>query len=242
MFDWIKEKYGYLDKDSVRFRTGSPNPIIRFENFLPETTAYKLYYESQSIPNAYWKTFDRNGSHMKELNNIELMPIGFELMNYLHSTSFLSYLTSLTGIERLIPDPHLIGAGYSKSYNRDTLQIHTDFNWNNELSLHRALSLIIYITPEWKAEYGGALSFLDRNRQEEIYKADCLFNSALLWRHGKYTFHGYKDPIQCPEYLSRNTFRIFYYVSSSEYDPNDPPHRSLYWYDEKLNEPIDIKK
>lgn len=234
MFDWIKEKS--INKEETS------NSIFRFENFLPETVAKDLFTESQSIPLIHWKTFDRNGSHMKELNKIHLMPKGFEIMNYLHSSPFLSYLENLTGIERLIPDPHLIGSGYSKSFNGDTLKIHTDFNWNNELSLHRALSLTIYLTPNWKTEYGGALSFLDRNRQKEIFKADCLFNSAIIWKHSKYAFHGYKDPIQCPEGLSRNTFRLFYYVSNSKYDPNDPPHRSLYWYDEKLQEPKDVEQ
>ena len=31
---------------------------------------------------------------------------------------------------------HPIGAGYMKSYKGDTLQVHTDFNWVEELALN----------------------------------------------------------------------------------------------------------
>jgi hypothetical protein len=45
-----------------------------------------------------------------------------------------------------------------------------------------------------------------------------------------------------PDGYTRDAFRIFYYVSSSEYKKDDLPHRSLYWYDENTNEPIDYKE
>ena len=34
-----------------------------------------------------------------------------------------------------------------KSYKGDTLQVHTDFNWVEELALNRAVSIIIYFNP-----------------------------------------------------------------------------------------------
>ena len=34
-----------------------------------------------------------------------------------------------------------------KSYKGDTLQVHTDFNWVEELALNLAVSIIIYFNP-----------------------------------------------------------------------------------------------
>ena len=35
--------------------------------------------------------------------------------------------------------------------------------------------------------------------------------------------------VNCPDEVEgRCAIRFFYYISSSEYDPNDPPHKSIY--------------
>ena len=48
-----------------------------------------------------------------------------------------------------------------KSYKGDTLQVHTDFNWVEELALNPAVSIIIYFNPNWKKEWGGSPNFYD---------------------------------------------------------------------------------
>lgn len=228
---FIKDKYKTIEIDKELFSNNEPLPLISLSNFLPTEDAYSLNKECNTIPLDNWKNFTRNGSNMYEFNQVEYMPQGFQVINLLNSSPFLRYLENLTGINSLLPDPHLIGAGYSRSFNGDSLKVHTDFNWNEELKLHRALSLIIYLTPEWKEEFGGGLKFYNQN-QEEKYKANCLFNTALIWKYDKYGYHGYNDPISCPEGISRNTLRLFYYVSNSTHNEYDPPHRSLYWTDE----------
>lgn len=241
MYNWIKDKYKTLEQDKKLFNDGDPIPMISLPNFLPTDTAYILNKECNFIPLKLWKKFTRKGSHMVEYNDIPNMPQGSQVVNYLNSGPFLKYLEELTGIPSLLPDPHLIGSGYSRSFKGDTLKVHTDFNWNEELKLHRALSLIIYITPNWEKEWGGGLEFYNKDRVL-TYKADCLFNTALLWKYDKFGYHGYEDPISCPNNLSRNTLRLFYYVSDSQHKKDDPPHRSLYWFDPETNLPYDKKE
>ena len=54
-------------------------------------------------------------------------------------------------------------------------------------------------------------------------------------------YHGYPDPMTCPEDQSRKGIRLFYYQSKSKPDVEDPPHRSLYLFDEKERLPYDIR-
>lgn len=241
MYNWLDSKLNSIEPVSSRFKNNKPYPIVSMRNFLPEDIALDLYKENLSVPVDKWREFTRNGSHMIELNKLELIPKAHELVSYLHSSKFLNYLEQVTGIESLIPDPHIVGGGYSRSFTGDILQIHTDFNWNEQLKLHRTLSLIVYLTPDWKLEYGGGLNFYDKDRKTVIFEGDCMFNTALLWEYNKYGFHGYIDPISSPPGTDRTTFRLFYYTSKSTYDANDPPHRSLYWVDPNSNEPIDNK-
>lgn len=228
-------------KESPEFSLGKPIPMGVVDNFLPEDIALEMHNESQTIKNDNWKTFTRNGSHMMELNKMGLAPIAFDTLNYLHSSNFLNSLSEYTGIKGLIPDPHLVGAGYSKSFNGDILNVHTDFNWNEQLQLHRALTLTLYLTPDWKAEYGGALDFYDSKKENIITTVDTLFNRCLIWQYNRFGYHGYDKPIQCPEDKNRTTFRVFYYTSNSTHLLDDPPHRSLYWVDEKTKMPYDKK-
>jgi len=223
------------------FMMGKPNPSILIPNFLDSETTHLLNQECNNSDTSTWKVFTRNGSHMIENNKIENLPEAYKAYSYLHSGPFLKWLELLTGIDGLIPDPHLVGAGYSRSFRGDTLKVHTDFNWNNDLKLYRTLSLIIYLTPEWKSEWGGGLEFYNSDNSEKVATHSCLFNNCLIWKYDELGFHGYTKPIDCPEGISRNSIRVFYYVSNEKFDDNFTPHRSLYWFDKKTNKPYDKK-
>lgn len=212
------------------------------DDFLPKEFAMELYDECNYIDDKQWKLFTRNGSRMKEWNDLSCAPNAHKLVSYLHGSSVLRQLSVVTGIEGLIPDPHLVGAGYNKSYQGDTLKVHTDFNWNDSLKLHRALSLIIYLTPNWDIKWGGALDFYDRNRETIVASNDCLFNRCVFWKYDKFGYHGYEQPLTCPTDVCRTAFRVFYYTSNSQYLVDDPPHRSLYWIDETTKLPIDKRE
>ena len=236
----IRNKFNNYQELNNRFVGTPPYPMIVIDNFLPENHAQKMYEECISVPNQYWRDFTRRGSFMKECNNLDVCPAAFEFVNHMHSALGMNWLTKVTGITDLIPDPYLTGAGYSKTYKGHCLKIHTDFNWNDNLKLHRMLSLIVYLDPEWKEEWGGALQFKDFNNEKVIQEVPTIFNRLILWRYHKRGFHGYPDPLNCPEDRSRNTFRLFFYVSDAKYKEDDRPHRSLYWYDNELGEPYDI--
>lgn len=223
------------------FIKSTPVHSILLKDFLKKEIALSLFDECQNTDDTYWKVFTRNGSHMKEYNIIDDLPNAYRFYSFLHSSPFLKWLEGLTGIEGLIPDPHLIGAGYSKSFNGDILKIHTDFNWNEKLKLHRVLSLIVYLTPEWEEEWGGGLDFYDSERKNVIKTFPCLFNNCLIWKFDELGFHGYNKPIDCPEDKSRNSIRAFYYISNSKHS-DIPPHRSLYWFDEETKKPFDKKE
>lgn len=217
-----------------------PYPMIVLDDFLPKDFADKLQQECETIPDQHWTDFTRRGSWMKECKNLEVAPVAFDFVNQMHSALGMEWLEKVTGIKDLIPDPYLVGAGYSKTYRGYSLKMHTDFNWNDKLKLHRMLSFIIYLNPDWEDSWGGGLRFNDFNNEEKIQEVIPKHNRMVMWRYHKRGFHGYPDPLECPEGRSRNTFRLFFYISDAEYDPDDRPHRSLYWFDKELGEPYDI--
>jgi len=223
-----------------RFVGTPPYPMITLDNFLPDNTALALEQEADTIPEKYWSEFTRKGGYMQECADMTEAPLAQELVNQIHSQQGMKWLSNITGIKDLIPDPYLIGAGYSKSCRGDKLGIHTDFNWNDQIKVHRMLSMIVYLNSDWKEEYGGHLEFRDFDNKQTIQSVAPLFNRAVIWRYHKRGFHGYPEPLNCPTGMSRKTFRLFFYVSDAVYKEDDRPHRSLYWYDEDNQEPYDI--
>jgi len=240
LINHLQQQYPNILKLNYEFVSTPPFPMIILDNFLPKELINAMNEECNNIPKQYWKEFTRKGSYQEECTDLSVCEIGQEFVAEMHSQTVMNWLIKLTGIKDLIPDPYIVGAGYSRSYNNNALKMHTDFNWNNVLKLHRILSFIIYLNPEWKKEYGGNLIFNDFQNQNKIQDISPLFNRAVFWRYHKRGFHGYPDPITCPNNISRNTFRLFYYVSNAEHDSADLPHRSLYWFDKETGEPYDI--
>jgi hypothetical protein len=206
-----------------------------FPNFLENETSTNLKKELNSLfvdRKDEFKFFDRNGSAMYEWckYNQKDTPVAYDLISYLHSTEFVRYLEEVTEIKGLIPDIHLHGAGYMRCGVSDSLKIHTDFNWNDEIKLNRVLTLVIYFNKDWKEEYNGEIQFWDKENKECVKSYFPNWGNCIMWEYDERGFHGHPNPLKCPNGQYRDGFRLFYYTSNST---NENPHRSLYWFDGK---------
>ena len=205
------------------------------DNFLDEETCLKLYEECISAPKGGWTVFSRAGSRMEEFNDLISCPTAHQVTyEIMHSGEMLYDLEQMTGISGLLPDPHLVGAGYSIFRNGSFLSSHYDFNWNDRLRLHRKLTSLLFITPGWKEEWGGhhelwTGSFDKDKTSKKVYSHPPLFNRFYIDENVKKGPYHAVSKVNCPDEVEgRCAIRFFYYISSSEYDPNDPPHKSIY--------------
>ena len=205
------------------------------DNFLDEETCLNLYEECISAPKGGWTVFSRAGSRMEEFNDLISCPTAHQVTyEIMHSGEMLYDLEQMTGISGLLPDPHLVGAGYSIFRNGSFLSSHYDFNWNDRLRLHRKLTSLLFITPGWKEEWGGhhelwTGSFDKDKTSKKVYSHPPLFNRFYIDENVKKGPYHAVSKVNCPDEVEgRCAIRFFYYISSSEYDPNDPPHKSIY--------------
>lgn len=235
----LTEKYEAKDY-AIDYAHGTPVPWIFFDDFLPTSVLKQVQDEINIIPQHLWSNFTRNGSMMMECNNLKYSPFIRELVMNLNSSEFLLWLESITGIKRLIPDPHLIGAGMMRCGPGHCLQLHTDFNWNEQLHLNRALSLILYTSQEWQDHWNGNLEFWDFEKNKCLHTISPRPNRLLIWNYNEKLIHGHPKPIDCPEGIFRDGLRLFYFTSNAS--PLSAPHRSLYWFDEQTKTPYDRKE
>lgn len=210
-----------------------------FPKLLSDQTTLDLKCELEDLfefKKDSFKIFDRNGSMMYEWQkyNQNVTPVAYNLISYFHSSEFVKWLEEITEIKGLIPDIHLHGAGYMRSGKGDSLKIHTDFNWQDDIKLNRVLTLAIYLNDGWQKEWNGDIQLWDKKNKECIKNYFPGWGNCIIWEYDEFGFHGHPNPIDCPDDEYRDGFRLFYYTSNST---NENPHRSLYWFDGK--NPVD---
>lgn len=235
----IKDEFSNTFELQQEYRSHPGYSKLEIKNFLPPEVVEAMAAELEAIPLDECKKFTRKGSCMYEYNNVDNTPIQDEVITALHSSTFLKWLQEVTDTVDLIPDPHLVGAGYAKAYTGDSLKVHTDFNWNDQLRLHRRLSVVIYLNEDWDEDWGGNLDFYDTDREKILSRVVPGPGNMVVWSYDNLAYHGYPEPMSNPEGTCRKNIRLFYYVSNAQHDDKFPPHRSLYWFDDKEKAPYD---
>jgi len=190
------------------------------DNVLPEDLLLNIDTEINGIK--WLKEFDRAGSYMLECNDIVNNPLLNDLNQKHSSQQFLNFIEKEIGISGILPDPFLIGAGYSQIKECGDLKPHIDFNWNDRIKLYRVATYIIYLTTP---QEGGELEFIGKE------KIAVKRNRAVLFSHSEKIRH-FVHPVKGV----RNAVRFFYYSSMLERPDNY--HRSLYGV--KNNIAVDI--
>ena len=204
-----------------------------FPKLLPYTATSNLKFELEELfqyKKSDFKVFDRNGSMMYEWCDYNKLttPYAYDLISHFHSSEFVRWLESVTEIKGLIPDIHLHGAGYMRCGTGDSLKIHTDFNWQDDIKLNRVLTLVIYLNEGWQENWNGDIQLWDKENKECVKRYFPDWGNCVIWEYDEYGFHGHPNPLACPNGEYRDGFRLFYYTSNST---NENPHRSLYGFD-----------
>jgi hypothetical protein len=131
------------------------------------------------------------------------------------------FLEHLTGIEGLIPDPHLAAAGYFDIERGGFLNVHIDFTRHRKLNLDRRVNVLVYLNPDWEAAWGGQLELwrsLDDGPVVEVVPT--MGRMVVFSTPG--AAHGHPKPVVAPDGRSRLCFSAYYFTSPDAPDgPTD---------------------
>lgn len=218
-------------RDADSFRTAEPYPHLVLDDFLRTDAARELEQVFPQPDDAVaWDRFGAEGYEVKlGSSNEPAFPHAIrQAVHDLNSGPFVRFLEELTGIEHLLPDPHLRGGGIHLSRRGDHLGIHADFNWHEGLQAHRRLNLLIYLNPRWQEDWGGALELWDTTASQLCRRVEPLFNRAVLFTTRSDTFHGHPQPWAAPDGIHRRSIAMYYYTSQRPADEIRPAHNTLY--------------
>jgi len=216
---------------SAGFGAARPYPHVVVDEFLREDAARELarVFPGPADPVA-WDHYAAPGLEVKlGCGREERLPAPIRhAIHELNSGPFIRFLEELTGIDHLLPDPHLSGGGIHLSRQGGHLGVHADFNWHEKLQAHRRLNLLIYLTPDWRREYGGELELWSCDGTKREQNVEPLFNRAVLFATRSDTFHGHPNPWAAPDGIYRQSIALYYYTTNRPDDELRPAHSTLY--------------
>ena len=233
--DYIK-LYKLAESLSPDYQNAAPFPNCTIDNFFKKSTYTNILNTFPSQDSEIWKT--PSNIHCKNKSVTKQGDIGIKeylfnenqrrLFMELHSSLFILFLEKLTGITGLIPDPYFAEGSYAMSKSNGFLDIHADFSHHNKLGLERRLNVLIYLNDEWDEDYEGALSFYNKELKP-VKKIFPIANRIAIFTTSGDSFHGFPEPIKCPENVVRKSINLYFYtVPRSERDvrtilfPKDP--------------------
>ncbi|MDZ3822194.1 MAG: 2OG-Fe(II) oxygenase [Pseudoxanthomonas sp.] len=213
------------------FRNADPYPHLVMDGFLRPEVAARLEQVFPGPEDALaWDRFGAEGFEVKLGSaNEEAFPGPLrQAVHDLNAGPFIRFLEALTGIDHLLPDPHLRGGGLHLSRQGDHLGIHADFNWHEGLQAHRRLNLLVYLNPAWQPGWGGELELWDTGARALCHRIAPLFNRAVLFATRSDTFHGHPAPWAAPPGVHRRSIAMYYYTTDRPAHERRPAHNTLY--------------
>jgi Rps23 Pro-64 3,4-dihydroxylase Tpa1-like proline 4-hydroxylase len=194
------------------FLNAKPFPFVSIDNFLPEELLTKVLEEFPGPDQIKWDKYEYDAQIKLASSKEEQMgPFTRFLLYQLNSSTFIQFLEKLSGIEGLVPDPHLWGGGLHQIKPQGFLKVHADFNFHPVLKLDRRLNILIYLNKDWEDSYGGELQLWDRDVKQCEARIKPVFNRFVVFNTNDFTFHGHPEPLNCPPDRTRKSLALYYY-------------------------------
>jgi len=161
-------------------------------------------------------------------NEMLLHPIIRYLLLELNSATFTRFLSLLTDIPNIITDQRMWGGGLHQTIRGGMLRVHADFLKHPEFDIDRRINVLLFLNSDWEDSYGGSLELWNENMQRCVQKISPLANRCVIFNTSEKSYHGYTEPLNCPEGITRKSIAMYYYTVP---DMGEKAKPETYWQD-----------
>lgn len=193
-------------------------PHFCLDNFLEESFANEVhnsfpsYQEAERLGKSFSAVNEKKKIQITDSNKFP--PSIYKLHELLASEDFVKMVSELMGIDNLIADPTMMGGGIHETNAGGHLDVHVDFNYNENLGLHRRVNLLVYFNKDWHEDYGGYLDLWDKDVKNCLGSYAPIFNRIAGFATNEISWHGV-TPLTCPADRLRKSFAVYYYTKEA---------------------------
>ncbi|MEQ1772387.1 MAG: 2OG-Fe(II) oxygenase [Burkholderiales bacterium] len=206
------------------YRSALPYPHLVIDNFFdPDILAqisHEVIGEKVNFNKVFTDAFQRN----KTISTGDAVPPLISVIaSKFAASSMLRYLEQITGLQRLIPDPHynadygyyhIVGAG-------GILGSHVDHSRHNTLHVPHVLNLVVYLSKDWNEQDGGTLCLYDATGKQVIKRVPCRYNRAIIFACTPAAYHGVDPVLESANRRRHSLYFAYYTVDAAGKGPNE---------------------
>ena len=199
------------------FLSTKPFPFIVLDDFLESSYYNSLSAVLHSNNPSMGRDFTSDVESNKSISlNSDLPGLVSNIVDVLNSAEWVENLKLLTGIATLTStqNGNTMLANYHEMKSGGLLGSHVDHSHEPELGLPHVLNIILYLSNDWKTEFGGSTLFFDKNGSIPKAKIEYKPNRAVIFLHTPYSFHGVEKLHNNGE-IKRKTLYVDYYSTTT---------------------------
>ena len=194
--------FSNLTKALGKFNAQKPFPYAIVDNFFKKSIAKKLEKEFLNYNDKNLHVYNNYCEIKKSCNNWNLFPpLTYKIFTLLNSDKILNLISKKLNISKIFSDYGLNGGGWHLMYKNGKLNPHLDYDLHPKMKAQRKFNLIVFLSREWKKNWGGATCFYFKNNKNKnlpgklARKIYPKFNRAILFDVTKYGWHSV-EPIK----------------------------------------------
>lgn len=205
-----------LEHAAREFRDAKPFNHAVIDGFFPDDFAHEIAAEFPAFDGPVWHHYDNPLEVKRTCNNWNAFgPATYQALTTLNSAWLTATLSRLFGPLPLFSDPGLNGGGLHIHGRGGKLNPHLDYVLHPKTGLARKLNVLVYMTPDWREEWGGHLALWKQHESERkpgelTRRIAPLFNRAVIFDTTQQSWHGLPEPIDCPEDVYRRSLAAYY--------------------------------
>jgi len=212
------------------YENATPFPHVVIDNLFDDGLLDTLLAEMSQMRSEQWSNIEQDSRERtaRMRSAAEMGAAGQSLLSIVHSAAFLYFLSEIIGIEQLLPDPYLQGAGFALMRRGDYFNVHADRNVAYDTGLTRRLAMIIFLNKSWSPQYHGQLELWSPDGKRCEVSIDPLFNKTVIFEVAYPNFHGVPTPLSCPGDRLRQSFITYYHTAGRKEQRDLKPHTSIF--------------
>jgi Rps23 Pro-64 3,4-dihydroxylase Tpa1-like proline 4-hydroxylase len=139
----------------------------------------------------------------------------FDFVSAIHAAPFLYLISQITGVDALLPDPYMTGAGLTIVPEGGRFDIHADRNTDHYCGLKRRLVMLIYLNKDWSPALGGQLELWDSAATACQKAVTPEFNRVVLFQVEDTNLHAVR-PVSKGSGRVRRSLTVYYHTVDSQ--------------------------